>query len=138
VLELAPENSLTSHKNKYLKRRVLLREHVFRSAFKVYPSRHLQVYESPLLTQICWQSCPWEHASGPVKKHSHASLLWSAAHSQKTKTKLPNTIYILRLSLERVAPRHTQGLVTYRPCTAYLSHFRDFCIIQKFLYLPQE
>ena len=48
-----------------------LREHVFWSVFKTYPTRHLQVYDSPLLTQICWQSCPWEHVSEPEKRYSH-------------------------------------------------------------------
>lgn len=42
-----------------------LREHVFWSAFNTYPTRHWQLYESPLLIHICWQSCLWAQASEP-------------------------------------------------------------------------
>lgn len=45
-----------------------LREHVFWSGFNVYPILHLHMYESPVLKQMCWQSCPWGHVSEPGRK----------------------------------------------------------------------
>lgn len=45
-----------------------LREHVFLSVFRKYPAWHLQMYQLPWLTHMCWQSCPRAHESKPEKK----------------------------------------------------------------------
>lgn len=62
---------ITKYSKKF-RNKSFLREQVFWSTFSTYPTRHLQMYEFPLLTHMCWQSCPWAHASElePEKKHS--------------------------------------------------------------------
>lgn len=55
-----------------------LREHVFLSGFRIYPTWHLQMYESSLFTQMCWQSCPRAHGSAPEKRLLHLMTSFKA------------------------------------------------------------
>lgn len=71
----------TDSKQTYWK---VLREHVFWSAFKTYPTWHSQRYESSLWTQMCWQSCPFAHKSNPVKKQLHIWLTYTDDTIQST------------------------------------------------------
>lgn len=42
-------------------------EHVvFWSAFNLYPTQHLQMYESSLFSQMYRKSCPWTHGAEPA------------------------------------------------------------------------
>jgi hypothetical protein len=47
---------------------IFLREQVFWSAFNMNPVRHWQVYEFTLLTQMCWQLCPWGQKSAEISE----------------------------------------------------------------------
>lgn len=83
-----PENSMFSG------------EHVFWSAFKTYPVRHLQTYESSVLTQMCWQPCSGGHESDPEKEtlpYWTHTLLWNLMQSL-------NSSYHAQ---HRLQPRHT-------------------------------
>lgn len=56
------------------------------SGFKIYPTWHLQMYESSLFIHMCWQSCPRAHGSAPEKRHVHMWYEISWHHSSGTWT----------------------------------------------------